>query len=141
LNLYADTSFFVSLYLPDRHSSESQRRMAQRPLIWLTPLHRAEWTHAVAQHIFQGRISAREAQRVHRDFESDRTNRLWAEVSVPEAAFELCEELARRHVARLGTRTLDSLHVASALELSAERFWTFDERQARLAQAENLKIS
>ena len=115
--------------------------MAQRPLIWLTPLHRAEWTHAVAQHIFQGKISAREAQRVYRDFESDRTNRLWAEVSVPEAAFELCEELARRHVARLGTRTLHSLHVASALELSAERFWTFDERQARLAQAENLKIS
>jgi len=115
--------------------------MAQRPRIWLTPLHRAEWTHAVAQHIFQGRISAREAQRVYKDFESDRTNRLWTEVSVPEAAFERCEELARRHVARLGARTLDSLHVASALELNAERFWTFDERQERLAQAENLRIS
>jgi predicted nucleic acid-binding protein len=26
--------------------------------------------------------------------------------------------------------------VAAALELKAERFWTFDERQARLAEAE-----
>lgn len=141
MNIYADTSFFVSIYLPDRHSPEIQQRMARRPRIWLTPLHRAEWTHAVAQHVFQRTISAREAQRVYRDFESDRASGLWREVSVPEAAFELCAELARRHVARLGVRTLDSLHVASALELRAERFWTFDERQARLAQAENFNTS
>lgn len=35
-------------------------------------------------------------------------------------------------------RTLDSLHAASALELGAERFWTFDERQEGLAQAAGL---
>jgi predicted nucleic acid-binding protein len=35
--------------------------------------------------------------------------------------------------------TLDTLHVASALELGAERFWTFDERQAKLARAVGLK--
>jgi predicted nucleic acid-binding protein len=38
-------------------------------------------------------------------------------------------------------RTLDSLHVACALELKAERFWTFDERQARLAEAVGLDTS
>jgi len=37
--------------------------------------------------------------------------------------------------------TLDTLHVASALELGAERFWTFDERQAKLARAVGLKVS
>jgi len=36
-------------------------------------------------------------------------------------------------------RDLDTLHVASALELKAERFWTFDERQKRLARAVGLK--
>jgi predicted nucleic acid-binding protein len=36
-------------------------------------------------------------------------------------------------------RTLDSLHVACALQLKAEQFWTFDERQAKLAKAEGLK--
>jgi predicted nucleic acid-binding protein len=35
-------------------------------------------------------------------------------------------------------RTLDSLHVACALELKAERFWTFDDRQVRLAEAVGL---
>ena len=35
--------------------------------------------------------------------------------------------------------TLDTLHVACALELGAERFWTFDARQAKLARAVGLK--
>ena len=33
-----------------------------------------------------------------------------------------------------GLRTLDILHVASALLLQAERFWTFDQRQSELAK-------
>lgn len=141
MNIYADTSFFVSLYLPDRHSPEAQRRLTEQPRIWLTPLHRAEWTHAMGQHVFHGKMSAREAQRVYRDFESDRANSVWAEVELPDAAFELCIELARRHVARLGARTLDTLHVAAALELGAEHFWTFDERQAKLAETVGLKLT
>ena len=58
-----------------------------------------------------------------------------------EHAFDLCADLARRYGAKLGMRTLDSLHVACALELNAERFWTFDERQAKLARAEGLKTA
>jgi len=41
--------------------------------------------------------------------------------------------------ALLGMRTLDTLHVACAMELKAERFWTFDERQAKLARAKGLR--
>jgi predicted nucleic acid-binding protein len=42
---------------------------------------------------------------------------------------------------KFGVCMLDSLHVACALELNADRFWTFDERQAKLARARGLKIS
>jgi predicted nucleic acid-binding protein len=140
LSIYADTSFFVSLYLTDRHTREAERRMVSKPLLWLSPLHRAEWVHAIEQHIFQRQMSPREAQRVHAAFERDRMAGLWAEVALPDAAFDLCAQLARRHVARLGTRTLDTLHVACALELQAKQFWTFDHRQARLARAEGLNL-
>jgi len=58
---------------------------------------------------------------------------------MPENAFELCADLARRYGLKLGTRTLDSLHVACALELKAEQFWTFNERQGKLAKAVGLK--
>jgi predicted nucleic acid-binding protein len=63
------------------------------------------------------------------------------EAALPERAFELCAELARRHGSQIGMRTLDTLHVACALELKAEQFWTFDERQKKLAKVQGLKTS
>lgn len=141
MNIYADTSFFVSLYLPDRHSSDAQHRMAQQSRIWLTSLHRAEWAHAIYQHVFQRKISPQEARQLYSQFEQDRNIGVWLETSLPDTIFNICAELARRHVAHLGTRTLDTLHVASALELRADTFWTFDDRQMRLAQTEGLKTS
>lgn len=141
MSIYVDTSFLVSLYIPDRHSVEAQRRVQSRPAVWLTPLHRAEWTQAVAQHVFQRKMSAQQAQQLHHYLERDCAAGLWLEVALPDLAFDICVDLARRHGARLDVRTLDSLHVASALELKAERFWTFDERQAKLAEQEGLRTS
>jgi len=60
---------------------------------------------------------------------------------MPEAVFELVVDLARRHVARLGCRTLDTLHVACALELGAQQFLTFDQRQEKLAKAVGLSVA
>jgi predicted nucleic acid-binding protein len=139
LSVYADTSLVVSLYIVDRHSAEARRRMASKPAVWLTSFHRAEWAHAIERHVFQNQLSRREAEQVYADFDADRAAGVWIEVDFPELAFELCAQLARRHVARLGGRTLDTLHVASALELKAKQFWTFDERQAKLARSEGLK--
>jgi predicted nucleic acid-binding protein len=65
----------------------------------------------------------------------------WILLPMPEDAFELCADLGRRYGPRLGMRTLDTLHVACALELNAKQFWTFDERQAKLAKAQGLRTS
>lgn len=105
----------------------------------LTPLHRAEWAHALAQHILQKRISAAQAQAFATNFERDRQSRVLTEVGLPEKAFERCIQIVQQHSGRLSMATLDTLHVASALGLGAERFFTFDERQAKLARAVGLK--
>jgi len=141
LSIYVDTSFLVSLYLTDRHTAEAERQGASHPSVWLTPLHVAEWTHAIEQHVFRRWLSRREADRYHARFEEHRESGLWVEVALPESALDLCSQLARRHGARLGLRTLDTLHVASAIELRAERFWTFDERQKKLARVVNLRTA
>ena len=141
MSTYADTSFLVSLYLTDVHTPEAERRTASRPVVWLTPFHVAEWTHAVEQHVFRGALSRKEADLYHQRFQEHRGRGSWVEVPVPERAFDLCAQLGRRHGSRLGQRTLDTLHVAMALELKAERFWTFDERQAKLARAAGLKTA
>ena len=49
-------------------------------------------------------------------------------------------ELAERHSATLGTRSLDLMHVAAALILGADLFLSFDERQRKAAEAEGLTV-
>ena len=139
MTVYADTSFFVSLYTVDTHSSAARELLKSGIRIWFTPLHFVEWTHAVAQQVFHRRVSAEAAEQAFLQMKEDGDGGLWVEASIPERAFDICADLARKFGPRLGTRTLDSLHVACALELKAERFWTFDERQAKLAKAAGLK--
>ena len=141
MNVYADSSFLVSIYMPDSHTPEALRRLSRHPRIWFTPFHEVEVVHAVAQQVFRGRISADRADRIYQDVSRDCASGVWVLAGLPDGAFHGGATLARSHVARLGTRTLDSLHVASALELKAERFWTFDSRQAALAKAAGLKVS
>jgi predicted nucleic acid-binding protein len=141
LSVYVDSSFVVSLYLTDIHSPEARGRMQDASPLILTPLHRAEWTHALAQHQFRRTLTAEKAQRAQAQFLSDEAAHLWHHAPLPEDAFEICADLAQRFGSKLGMRTLDTLHVACALELRAERFWTFDERQANLAKAQGMKTS
>jgi predicted nucleic acid-binding protein len=115
--------------------------MVASPLVWFTPLHHVEWAHTIAQHAFHRKISTAGARELNRHLEKDRAAGLWLEVELPEEVFDVCADLARRYGPRLGVRTLDSLHVASALQLKAEQFWTFDERQTKLAKVAGLKTS
>lgn len=141
MNVYADTSFLVSLYLTDQHTAEAEARMVSNPAVWLTSLHVAEWTHAIEQHVFRGSLSRSEADRYHEKFQEQRASGLWVEVPAPSGALDRCAQLGLRYGSRFGLRTLDTLHVASALQLSARRFWTFDERQRKLARAVRLKTA
>jgi predicted nucleic acid-binding protein len=138
LSVYADTSFILPLYLADMHSSDSQRRMASRPALFITPFQQAEVANAVFQHVFRGQISFQEGLLAFADFERDCAAGVWQWTAQPAGIFSKSVDLARRHVPALGVRTLDTLHVSAALELKANRFWTFDQRQARLAEAEGL---
>ena len=49
-------------------------------------------------------------------------------------------EVSKKHSAGIGSRSLDILHVASALSINADRFLTFDGRQTKLAALAGLKI-
>jgi predicted nucleic acid-binding protein len=139
LSIYADSSFLVSLYVTDQHSSLSRQRVLTAPGLWLTPLHRAEWAHAIGQHVFRGILSSSQANQLHHQLEDDESTGVWVQVGIPENALEVCADLGRRYGPKLGIRTLDSLHVAVALELQAGGFWTFDDRQLKLAKAVGLR--
>jgi predicted nucleic acid-binding protein len=138
LTVYADSSFIAPIYVIDIHAPEARRRMGLRPMVWLTPFNRAELAHALYQQVFRARFSTAEARLAWNNFEKDCSTGVWNSVTLPERIWETSIDLAHKHGPTLGVRTLDSLHVACALELKAERFWTFDDRQARLAEAVGL---
>ena len=141
MNVYADSSFVVSLYITDVHSTEARQRVKSAQRLFFTPFHRAEWFHALGQHQFRRTMTAEAAQRIISQFAIDETSGLFHQKAVPENAFDQCVELARKFGPALAMRTFDSLHVACALELKADRFWTFDDRQAKLAKAQGLKTA
>jgi len=139
--VYVDTSFLISIYVTDRHSSTARQRILTAPPPLLTPLHEAEWAHALAQLVFRQQLSVAEAKIFDRQLQSDKADGVWQVGNLTENTFETCADLGRRYGARLGVRTLDSLHVACALESKAMEFWTFDDRQTKLAKVTGLRTA
>jgi predicted nucleic acid-binding protein len=141
VKVYADTSFLASLYAADSHSAEAQRRVRLRsPEFFLTPLLELELMNALQLRVFRREASSTEARKSGADLESDIRDGLFTNVPVTAQAYETAQRVAQRQTASIGTRTLDILHVACAVLLKADRFWTFDERQAALARAEGLRV-
>ena len=142
MTIYADSSFFISLHLIDARSQEAWRRISSlRDEVWLTPLNRAEFAHAVFLHAFRQAATAVEAERTINNLDQECESGIWQLVDLPGGTFARSTEPACRYGPTLGVRTLDSLHVACALELKADRFWSFDARQERLAVAAGLDTS
>jgi predicted nucleic acid-binding protein len=141
LTVYADSSFLVSSYVQDSHVTEFLRRISAHPSIWITPFHKAELAHGIYLHVFYKKLTLDAATRAWHEFQWDCAAGIWTPVSLPEGVWGTSVSLAQEHGPTLGVRTLDSLHVACALELKAQQFWTFDDRQARLAEAVGLDTS
>lgn len=56
------------------------------------------------------------------------------------ATLKRAGDLSREHTHAMGCRSLDVLHVASAIELGLRVFVTFDVRQQELARSAGLKL-
>jgi predicted nucleic acid-binding protein len=137
---YADSSFLLSLYSVGAHSQSAAALVGQhQPVFCLTPFCEAEFTNAVELGVFIKRYTSHEARAVRDYFLSHIRSGVFRVVEFPPEAYVLARTLSRRYTAKLGTRALDVLHVASALTLKAEAFFTFDQRQHKLARAEGLR--
>jgi predicted nucleic acid-binding protein len=140
LRAYADTSWLMSLYCLDDNSARAASHVNDLdPTVLLTPLCELELASALELRIFRNEASARQIRaaqaKVHEHVESG----FLSLQPMPEVVYERARQIARRRSARTGLRTLDILHVASALLLQPEIFLTFDKRQLRLAQEVGLR--
>jgi predicted nucleic acid-binding protein len=142
MTAYADTGFVVTLYKQETTSTQAAALMArQKTSVQLTQLGELEFHNALHLAVFRNEITATDAALKKRLFLEDLANGIFTITPVPASAlFAKSIELANRHSANLGTRSLDLMHVAAALLLKAETFFSFDERQRKAAKAEGLKV-
>ncbi len=107
----------------------------------ITPLGELELLNALRLRVFRKELRPMQVLGCYWMFRYDLSHGIVAIRAMPDTIYEEAKRIASRWSAKLGTRSLDILHVASALTLSAERLLTFNERQRRLAQAVGLKTS
>lgn len=137
---YADTGFLVSLYGQDSHSAVASALVKFRPVFLLTPLGEAEFANATQLQVFRGQWTRHQARLVQDQFVQHQALGVFRLEPLGPEVWTKALLLSRRHSAKLGTRTLDVLHVAAALALNPDAFYSFDERQRKLARAERLRV-
>lgn len=155
MQAYADTNFFTAVICGGPHQVAAQRLRreaedAKAPPLPVTFLGRIEFSNAIEQQIFftrngvPGIHASPEAALLDEAFFLDELEQgnFIQPISVRESALEkTCLDLAHRHTAKQGFRTYDILHVASALLLGCDTFWSFDAKVRKLARLEGLRTN
>ena len=142
MNAYPDTSFLFSLYVPQTHTARAAARFAaMKEPLHLTSLNRFELVAAIQLSTFRKTIPHSTGLRALEKLDANIA--VGALVIVPcdwGAVHSRALQIAMQHTGKGGHRGFDILHVATALELGATEFLTFDARQNSLAKAVGLKV-
>ena len=140
---YADSGFLVSLYRPTEGLSRTARRtIKQSPgAVILSPLSLLEIRNALNMAIRRGEMGETERDAILVDIRRQLEVGYFrlAEVSQSEI-YAKASELSDRHTPGIGTRSLDLMHVATALLCRAQRFFSTDTRQREAAKAEGMEV-
>lgn len=140
--VYVDPSALRSLYVHDARSRAVARwRSRFTGPLPVTDHGHAELLNAIALGAFRGDLTAEDVAAAVADYESDVESGRLVRVDLSHRrALARAAALSLAHTPTLGTRTLDVVHVASALELGCRVLVTYDARQARLARAAGLRV-
>lgn len=139
---YFDSGLLVKAHCPEPDMALAHEliKACAAPLPF-TELHGLEVRTALRLKQFRGELTAAELAGALQTLQEDLAAGLMAKPALDLAAmFHRAEALSARHVADIGARSLDILHVAAALELDADAFASFDERQRAVAHKAGLKL-
>jgi len=139
---YYDTGVLLKLYTTEPESNSVRAFVVRHGIaIRITDLHLSEAVSAFRLKEFRGECSKEQASAAIACIEEDIRAQVlrFATLDWPSAWIR-CQTLAQTEVGRIGTRTLDTLHVSCAMSLHATSFITTDQRQAALARVCGLKV-
>jgi predicted nucleic acid-binding protein len=139
---YFDTGVLLKLYLPEPRAAEAVTYVNDSPgKPPVNHLHELEIRSALRQKAGRGEVTQTECDALIAQVESDLTIGVHERVTVSSPdVFATEEALSAAHGVTTLCRSLDTLHVALALELGATEFCTFDLRQSRMAASAGLTV-
>ena len=142
MKCYYDTGLLLKLYTAELESPAVQTFVHNRAqALQITDLHHAECVSALRLKQFRGECAATEVNGALKLLDHDLRSGVLRMVAVEwNQIWKECLCLVAAHAALTGCRTLDALHVASALVLGASEFITSDHRQTTLAIRAGLAV-
>ena len=146
--IFADTSLLCALYREQDNSPDADRLMKQKTgPVHVSALVLFEFRQSTRFNGFRfsknrkDGFSKQEAQRMLNILQDNITA---GGIVIPPVEWQdvhsIAEKLSAQHTMTGGHRTLDVLHIATALHLKAKEFLTFDGNQTELAKAVGLKV-
>src|SRR5207253_9558439 len=107
-----------------------------------TAVHALEVRGAFELAVLRGLFTKADAASAWGNLDADlRSRRLVRTVVKWPVAFRVAAHLSERHSVKLGTRSLDILHIASAKAIRAAELLSFDVRQRSLGQLVGLVVA
>lgn len=149
MSTFAETSFLFAFYFPRAVSEQAVVKMQSLPVPpHISSLVRHEFQQAVWFEVWRRAngqpygLNQTDAQTGLAAFDLDLEQGLWA-IARPdwESVIAQAGRLTLNHTPRSGARVLDILHVATAIQIAATEFLTFDTPQRRIAEAEGFAVS
>lgn len=139
---YFDTSVLIKSYVMEPRSEEAIEIINQAgngfPISHVTAL---EMSNALQLKVFRNEISDKSASRYQKAFESDiESGYMYYPPHAIESIFQRAQKLSANFTKSTGSRCLDIVHVAAALEFGCDTFITFDQKQKKLAAMAGLQI-
>lgn len=142
--IYWDTSSILKLYAEEHDSIHWQAiALAQRPPLCTSSLARVEMAFALRQKERRDELAVGAATALQGIFESDTAAGRFLPVPTGRDVLDVCLELSANEAflgKRMHLRTLDALHLATALVMGCRSVATADLRLAEAALVAGLKI-
>jgi predicted nucleic acid-binding protein len=140
VTVYFDTSALVAVYVTEVHSPVARRVLRRQGSIPFTALHRLELRNSLELLVGRALLSSAERDGLVTQIQEDRHAGRLIEPDVDwQVILTIAADLSIVHTKKYLTRSLDLLHVATALALTCERFVSGDRRQLKAARAAKLR--
>lgn len=142
MSIYLDTSALMKLYYSEPESERmSEWVLKTRLSLLYSSFHELELKNALLLKVFRHEMSLKQYRKISLDLDSDlQSGVLLRPVIAWPTVLAKAIVISEKYTKNSGGRSLDIVHVAIASSLNCTHFFSYDQRQNKIAKKTGLKI-